>query len=248
MFLRLTFCLVIKAVILGFLIGWGYIGLAPDEAQYWTWSQALDWGYYSKPPGIAWQIALTTSIFGNTPFGVRCGALLIGSALPLLLYGAALSARLKKETAFWAALAAALSPFGVYLSLAATTDGGAILFLTLALWILVKGMEEERGPNYWLIGGALALGALFKWTAFLFWIPVILSLFRFKRFRRGSLLGGILLSLLAFVPTMYWNASHEWATFRHVGATVAGVSSGNFFDFLGGKSLSSPPFFFFFLF
>ena len=27
-----------------------------DEAQYWTWSQDLDFGYYSKPPLIAWII------------------------------------------------------------------------------------------------------------------------------------------------------------------------------------------------
>jgi len=27
-----------------------------DEAQYWFWSQNLDFGYYSKPPMIAWFI------------------------------------------------------------------------------------------------------------------------------------------------------------------------------------------------
>jgi hypothetical protein len=32
-----------------------------DEAQYWTWAQQLQWGYYSKPPVIAALIALTTS-------------------------------------------------------------------------------------------------------------------------------------------------------------------------------------------
>ena len=30
--------------------------LYPDEAQYWLWSRTLDWGYYSKPPMIAWLI------------------------------------------------------------------------------------------------------------------------------------------------------------------------------------------------
>ena len=29
------------------------ITLYIDEAQYWTWAQHLDWGYFSKPPGIA---------------------------------------------------------------------------------------------------------------------------------------------------------------------------------------------------
>ena len=38
------------------------LNLGPDEAQYWRWGQHLDWGYYSKPPLIAWTIALSTSI------------------------------------------------------------------------------------------------------------------------------------------------------------------------------------------
>ncbi|MDD3530970.1 MAG: hypothetical protein PHS77_13950, partial [Gallionellaceae bacterium] len=41
------------------------IELYADEAQYWTWSLAPAWGYYSKPPMVAWAIWLGTSIFGD---------------------------------------------------------------------------------------------------------------------------------------------------------------------------------------
>ena len=30
------------------------LDLYPDEAQYWTWSRDLAFGYFSKPPVIAW--------------------------------------------------------------------------------------------------------------------------------------------------------------------------------------------------
>ena len=30
------------------------LNLYADEAQYWRWGDTLDWGYYSKPPMIAW--------------------------------------------------------------------------------------------------------------------------------------------------------------------------------------------------
>lgn len=30
--------------------------LVLDEAQYWTWSRELAFGYFSKPPMIAWVI------------------------------------------------------------------------------------------------------------------------------------------------------------------------------------------------
>ena len=37
-----------------------------DEAQYWLWSQTLDFGYLSKPPLLAWAIFLHTSLLGNS--------------------------------------------------------------------------------------------------------------------------------------------------------------------------------------
>ena len=36
-----------------------------DEAQYWIWSQNPYFGYYSKPPLLAWLIALVCFFFGN---------------------------------------------------------------------------------------------------------------------------------------------------------------------------------------
>ena len=33
------------------------LDLSGDEAYYWDWGRNLDWGYYSKPPGIAWLMA-----------------------------------------------------------------------------------------------------------------------------------------------------------------------------------------------
>ncbi|HZN50371.1 MAG TPA: glycosyltransferase family 39 protein, partial [Methylomirabilota bacterium] len=51
--------------------------LAFDEAYYWLWSKSLAAGYLDHPPLIAYVIRLGTTIFGDTPLGVR--------AVPLLL-------------------------------------------------------------------------------------------------------------------------------------------------------------------
>jgi 4-amino-4-deoxy-L-arabinose transferase-like glycosyltransferase len=234
----LLFLLLIRAALLGWVMSQEMIGLAPDEAQYWTWSQALDWGYYSKPPGIAWQIYLTTSLLGNTLLGVRLGALIMGSGLSFAVYAVARAARLEKRTAFWAAVVTMVSPLGVYLSIVATTDGGAILFLTLAIVAIM------RGPSYGLTGLCILAGGLFKWTAFFFWPVVLLGLIFYKSLRKWSLVGGILLSLCAFLPSVYWNSGHEWATFKHVGTTLVHISQGNFFDFLGAQILLLSPVYF----
>lgn len=45
--------------------------LYPDEAQYWLWSRTLDFGYYSKPPVIAWAIWATTKLGSDAEPWVR---------------------------------------------------------------------------------------------------------------------------------------------------------------------------------
>lgn len=244
LFLLLIFLLVLKGVLLSLCLGFYEIGLSPDEAQYWTWSQQLDWGYYSKPPGIAWQIWATTSIFGESEFGVRFGALLIGFCLALVVYFVARFSGLQPKSSFWAAIVAAFSPLGIYLSIAATTDGGAILFLMLAIATVVKGIREEKGPHYPLAGVWILFGGLFKWIVFVFWPFVFLFLFFFHNLRKWTLFWGILISLLAFVPSIYWNMNHEWATFKHVGTAIGERTGGNFFPFLTAQfGLLSPVFF-----
>jgi len=63
---RLFSVLLLKALGSILLILFLGVGLAPDEAQYHLWSKYIDWGYYSKPPGIAWQIYLGCLFFGDT--------------------------------------------------------------------------------------------------------------------------------------------------------------------------------------
>ena len=70
-------------------------GLYPDEAQYWFWSRHLALGYYSKPPLVAWLIALTTGLFGNGEFAVRLSAPLLHAAASGFVYGAFASAALR---------------------------------------------------------------------------------------------------------------------------------------------------------
>src|ERR1700740_26791 len=78
--------------------------LFPDEAQYWVWSQQPAFGYYSKPPLVAWLIALTTMLFGDSEFAVRLSAPLLHAGAALFLYRT--GARLyNRRVGFWSALA-----------------------------------------------------------------------------------------------------------------------------------------------
>ena len=88
--------------------------LYPDEAQYWFWAQHPALGYYSKPPLVAWLIALTTAAFGDSEFAIRLSAPLLHAVAAGFVY--AIGARLYDgRVGFWAALAYATAP-GVSLS------------------------------------------------------------------------------------------------------------------------------------
>ncbi|PJD95545.1 MAG: hypothetical protein CK425_08500 [Parachlamydia sp.] len=249
-FTFLMVLLILKAFFMLWVISTERIGLGPDEAQYWTWSQSLDWGYYSKPPGIAWQIWLGTKLWGNTELGVRFLAVVMGILLPLLVYRLARVCDLLPRTAFWAGIIMAFSPLGIMGSLLAITDGGMMLFWTAACIILLQAISRQATPSYLLLGTCILLGALFKWPIYIFWLWVLIALIFFPYLRSKQLFVGIALSLVGLLPSVIWNISHRWATFQHVFSTVKGGETqalwqGNLFEFLGAQAVLLSPLLFF---
>lgn len=246
-----TTILLIKALIIGAFIVLGTIGLSPDEAQYWTWSRHLDWGYYSKPPGISWAIWPGTAIFGHTELGVRFGAIFLGLILPCSVLLLGYLATKSYKIGLTAALLMALTPLGILASILAITDTGMSVFWVLALCPVTYALANDKEPNYILSGCFIALAALFKWPAYVFWF-IILAMYPFHRkIRSNTIFLGIALSLAGIIPSIYWNYSHDWASFKHVLATIlgqqiqhgdtVGSSRGNFFEFLGAQAALLSP-------
>lgn len=251
---HLFLILVLKAFLLGLFIWLGLIGLAPDEAQYWTWSQHLDWGYYSKPPGIAWEIWAGTALFGNNEFGVRFGALVLAFMLPWAVYLLGKRATGSEEVGVWAGVGLALSPLGFLSSFLTITDTGMALFWALACLEMIR----NKPPIYPLVGLYIGLGALFKWPIYALWVVIWLVMLFYPKIRSKHALGGFLISLFGLIPSLYWNSQYDWPTIRHVWATIVGqqVKDGvatiptqpNFLDFLGAQfALMSPILFIFFV-
>lgn len=250
-FLRLCALLAVKSIVILLFILYGDVGLGPDEAQYWTWSRTLDWGYYSKPPGIAWQIWLGTQLFGNTELGVRVFSIVLSILLSLAVYFLAIACRTKERTAFWAAACMALTPLGIMGSFLAITDGGLTFFWTCASIVMARSLSLREAPNYYLMGFFILCGALFKWPIYLFWGVVLLCMPWYQQLAVKQFWMGVLISLCGLLPSLYWNVTHEWATFRHVAATVAGghgeeigttgLIRGNVVEFWGAQAALISP-------
>ena len=198
-----------------FVAPWGLHG---DEAQYWAWSQDLAFGYYSKPPMIAWVIGATTSIFGHGEWAVRLSApfLHIATSIMIFLAGRRL---FSAETGFWAALIYTLMPAVWLSSFIMSTDAALLLCWAIALhgWAALR--DGEGWSRVLQLGLALGFGLLSKY-AMAFMLPVLCLAVLFDKPSREVLLGvkgfvvaGIAAILLA--PNLMWNAANDFATISH---------------------------------
>lgn len=236
--------LIIKAFLAVAFQLYGNIYLAPDEAQYWLWSQFLDVGYYSKPPGIAYEIALGTYFWGNNELGVRFIGIIFSFFLGLSTYFLARSADLDQKKSRYAALILSFCPMGLLSSFAATTDSGFVLAWIWSFTLLALSLKNQKPPSFYILGLVIAFGALFKWTIYIIWLPIIFGLITYPSWRSKKMIGGFFCSLLALLPSLYWNLSHDFVTIKHVASQTINKAGPNGVEFIIAQMLLFfPPFF-----
>jgi 4-amino-4-deoxy-L-arabinose transferase-like glycosyltransferase len=200
-----------------------FIATAPleldfEEAQYWHWAQQLAWGYYSKPPLVAWLIAATTGLFGDGEGAVRLASPLLHGATALAVWGIARQLG-GPRLAAWSVIAYATLP-GIWLSASLiTTDVPLLLCWAMALYCLVR--RRDGGGAGWSLGCGLTIGAgLLAKYAMLYFLPcALLYLVVDPPARRRISLADCGLALaaaaLCLAPNLAWNLAHGFATLRH---------------------------------
>ena len=190
--------------------------LFPDEAQYWVWSQKLALGYYSKPPLVAWLIALTTRLFGDSEFAVRLSAPLLHAGAAIFVYG--IGARLyDQRVGFWSALTYASLPGVSVSAFIISTDAPLLLFWAAALYAFVRA-REASGWGWWLAVGLMAgLGLLAKY-AMAYWLLSALGfvlVFPAERRHLRPLLAATGIALMIYSPNFWWNWSNSFVSYLH---------------------------------
>ncbi len=186
-----------------------------EEAQYWLWAQAPDWGYWTKPPMVAWLIAATTGVCGDTEPCVRLAAPLLHAGTALLV-GALGHALGGAQLALWSAVAYATLP-GVALSAMLITSDVPLLFCwALALLAFVRLQESQRWPWAALCGIAIGAGVLSKYSMLVFVPCAALALvFSGRRLRLRHVALAAALAVLVVAPNAAWNLAHDYGTARH---------------------------------
>lgn len=197
------------------------LNLGPDEAQYWSWSLEPAFGYFSKPPMIAWIIAGMTSVCGDGEGCIRAASPLLYAVSALLifeagrlLYGA--------RVAFWSCLVFATLPGVSFSAALITTDVPLLAFWSAALLALAALLRRPPAESRLIalaLGLAVGLAMMSKYAGGYFLLGLALAALIDRRVR-GHVLGlnGLLIlggTLAMIAPNIVWNLQHGFATVSH---------------------------------
>jgi len=225
--------------------------LGPDEAQYWSWSRDFSFGYFSKPPMLAWLIGSTTAACGLGEACVRLGSPFFHGFTAFALFLLARS-MFDDRVGFWAGITYATLP-GVWFSAGLiSTDVPLLLFWSVAL-VGLWHLREERALKWAiLLGVGVGLGFMSKYAMIYFLIGAALAAMADRQTRRallspfGALAGVVAIALVA--PNLWWNAANDFSTVTHTAANANwGADLFNFdemLEFLGGQFGLFGPFLF----
>lgn len=205
-----------------------------DEAQYWAWAREPAFGYFTKPPLIAWLIGAATAVCGDSPFCIRLPAPILHLLSSLMLYLLA-SKLLDRRIAFWSALIYATLPGTSVSSTLMSTDVPLLFFWIAAMLALVHHVERPSFAAGIVLGVAIGLGlnAKYAMVYLVLCIAVLTVLSRDSRviLRHPGTWIGLTLAAAIMVPNVLWNIEHGFATFEH---TRDNANWGGRFPNIGG--------------
>lgn len=194
-----------------------HMGLFYDEAYYAHWSENIAFGYYSKPPVVAWLIALTSHLFGNSDWAIKLGSPVLYTASAWLVYllGRKLADR---QVGVIASLVFISTPIIGFNSLFITTDAPLIFFWVLSSYLFLLCLDKNTWHMWILLGLSIGLGMLSKYTFALLPIGLVIYLVSQSKYaifaNKKAWLGGVV-SCLLFALNLYWNSQNEFISFSH---------------------------------
>ena len=222
-----------------------------DEAQYWLWSKEISFGYFSKPPLLAWLIGLVTSIFGNSFVVLKSIPALIYCITSYLVFIFTKKLFNDSHLAYICALTFFLLPSVTLSSFLISTDVLLILFWT---WSLIQLLIIKESPSYFnfmVFGLLLGLAFLAKYAALYFLISLALLLIVEKSFRQVflksklKLATSLLIFLIILSPNILWNYINNWPTISHTADNASldkiSLSFIGLFSFLSSQIVMVGP-------
>ena len=196
-------------------------GLFGDEAQYWLWSQDLDFGYLSKPPLIAWIIRFHTSLFGDSFESLKLLPIIFYFFTSVAIYSFCRRLELQKSISLICTFSFLIMPAVSVSSFFISTDVILLLFWILSMRALLEIRQEPSLKNFLIFGIMLGLSFLAKYAAIYFFISFVVLLCFDSHLRNilyANKLKFIIFLITIFVvvlPNIIWNVNNGWVTLSH---------------------------------
>lgn len=210
-----------------------------DEAYYRLWGLSPAAAYYDHPPMIGWWIWAGQQLFGDTILGARA-LVVLSSVLGALVLWRTATVLFDERVAGWAVLFFNASILVGVGGILATPDAPSVFFWGLSLWAITE-LNASGKANWWLAIGLFAgLGLASKYSVLFLGAGIVLWLLWVPQSRGWltcwQLWAGGLIALLCFMPVLYWNYLHDWASFyKQFGRAGRGDWTGKYiFEFIGG--------------
>lgn len=253
---KLALLILFSMAIRAFLAAW--LELGNDEVYYYTYALFPDWSHFDHPPMVGWMMQLfSLNLHFDSELALRMSSVVLMSANTLLIFlaGKALQG---ERTGWYAALFYTSSVYAFvitgFMILPDTPQNFFwMLSLLLMLWAVKKDRNKQPKLLLLLIGLAIGLGMISKYTSVFLWVGFGLYILFHRRewLKLPMLWIAVLLSALCLIPVIYWNVQNEFISFSFQGERVnileGGLRPSLFFTELGGQFLYNNPFVFVFI-
>ena len=206
------------------------VPLLPQEAYYWTWSLHPDWSYFDHLLLATYGIWLTTTVFGQSGFGIKLAAVLWALGWNLLWARIVIDLYADRRLAFWSLAALNLTLMYEAYAVGPTPDTPLVFAWIAALWCVWRLAQSGDGRWWFAAGAFIGLSLLGKYSGVLLLAIVFLFLLTSARQRhwlaRPQPWLAALLALAVFAPVIWWNAQHDWVSFTFQSSRRVGEMGG----------------------
>ena len=194
-----------------------FMGLMPQDAYYYFYSEHLALSYFDHPPMVAYMLKFFSLFLGKSVFAVKLTdfVMTLFSFLGFYYLGSLfLSKRKLNRTAMFYGSTLLIT----VISINTTPDVPLVFFWTLSLIAIYKAVFEHK-ILYWILSGIL-IGLSFdsKYTAVFLLFGLVLFLLLSKDHRRYLFSKELFLTILFFLitisPIFIWNMENDWISFK----------------------------------
>ncbi len=192
------------------------MGIMPQDAYYYLYSEHLDLSYFDHPPMVAYMLRIFGLVLGKSVVAIKLTDFIV-TFISLFAFYRLSRLFLSESRAVKAALFYGTTLMLSILSINTTPDVPLMLFWTLSLIFIHKAVFENRLWHWILAGFLIGLSFISKYTGGfllvgLFGFLILSAGHRKYLVSKQSLLLLIFFGLAVF-PVVYWNYSNNWISF-----------------------------------